>query len=109
MSLNRLMCPRCQELMSSNRTRYAISRRDNKTKICSRCGTREALEDSGLVEPWFTQYIASCGLVHRPYWDANSPVWQAQLEKQHDEETGIDKLKAEAEADLPMMLRNQAE
>jgi len=35
-------CPRCKGIMS----KYpAISRRDNKTKICSRCGTEEVLFD----------------------------------------------------------------
>jgi len=42
-------CPACNELT----TDYpALSRRDNKTDICSDCGTREALEDfkgSGVV------------------------------------------------------------
>ena len=42
-------CPGCDELT----TDYpALSRRDNKTDICSDCGTREALEDfkgSGVV------------------------------------------------------------
>jgi len=42
-------CPGCDELT----TDYpALSRRDNKTNICSDCGTREALEDfegSGVV------------------------------------------------------------
>ena len=35
-------CPKCNEYY----TGYpAISRRDNKTEICSRCGTKEAWED----------------------------------------------------------------
>ena len=35
-------CPKCKKTY----TGYpAISRRDNKTEICSECGTKEALED----------------------------------------------------------------
>ncbi len=35
-------CPRCHK----EYTEYpALSRRDNKTNICSRCGQTEALED----------------------------------------------------------------
>lgn len=35
------ICPRCKELI----TGYpALSRKDNKTEICSSCGTLEALE-----------------------------------------------------------------
>lgn len=35
-------CPHCEQQMS----RFpALSRRDNKTLICSDCGRREALED----------------------------------------------------------------
>ena len=35
-------CPRCKKTY----TGYpAISRKDNKTEICSECGTAEALED----------------------------------------------------------------
>jgi len=35
-------CPHCKEQMSKF---PALSRRDNKTLICSDCGRREALED----------------------------------------------------------------
>jgi len=35
-------CPRCGE---SYTTFPALSRRDNKTDICSACGTSEAMED----------------------------------------------------------------
>jgi ribosomal protein S27AE len=42
-------CPRCGEGIPNNldRGRYpgALSRTDNKTEICSECGTQEALED----------------------------------------------------------------
>jgi uncharacterized FlgJ-related protein len=36
-------CPRCNEFTSGH---PAISRRDNKTKICSLCGQREAVFDA---------------------------------------------------------------
>lgn len=36
------MCPRCHQPIGEY---PALSRRDNKTKICSQCGTLEALED----------------------------------------------------------------
>lgn len=35
-------CPRCGQIYSGY---PALSRRDNKTEICSQCGTEEALED----------------------------------------------------------------
>ena len=35
-------CPKCGELYEGY---PAISRRDNKTKICSRCGAAEAMFD----------------------------------------------------------------
>ena len=35
-------CPKCHGLMSYH---PAISREDNQTKICTRCGIKEALED----------------------------------------------------------------
>ena len=35
-------CPRCNSAMT---TFPALSRRDNKTDICSDCGTAEGLED----------------------------------------------------------------
>jgi predicted RNA-binding Zn-ribbon protein involved in translation (DUF1610 family) len=42
-------CPKCGDHIPSNEHagQYAgaISRRDNKTEICSGCGTKEALED----------------------------------------------------------------
>ena len=43
-------CPRCGEPMSDL---YAISRTDNTTRICSGCGTAEAMED------WFDRRPAS--------------------------------------------------
>jgi len=42
-------CPRCEEPMSQQLGRNAISRRDNQTEICSGCGLDEALEDSRLI------------------------------------------------------------
>ena len=86
---NQQTCPRCKSLyLKYNHARNAISRRDNKTAICADCGINEALEDSGLIPSWFDDPK------HLPYWDTNSPVWHAQSEKFHDEETGIHKLKA---------------
>lgn len=41
-------CPRCHGLMSK---RPALSREDNQTQICQRCGIREALEDFENHEP----------------------------------------------------------
>ena len=41
------ICPRCGEETTSF---PALSRRDNKTKICSRCGTEEAMIDLFLSE-----------------------------------------------------------
>ena len=42
-------CPRCNGFIPNNETpgayMGAISRRDNKTEICSNCGTNEGLED----------------------------------------------------------------
>lgn len=37
-------CPRCKCIMDE-RFPGALSRRDNKTEICSECGTLEAMED----------------------------------------------------------------
>ena len=43
------ICPKCSGYIPNNKTpgayAGAISRRDNKTEICSACGTMEALED----------------------------------------------------------------
>lgn len=43
------ICPKCQGYIPNNKTpgayAGAISRRDNKTEICSACGTHEAFED----------------------------------------------------------------
>ena len=40
-------CPKCGKLFSE---RWAVSRVDNVTIICSDCGTREALESIGVDE-----------------------------------------------------------
>lgn len=37
-----VQCPRCRAMITGF---PALSRRDNKTKICSECGTLEAMED----------------------------------------------------------------
>ena len=43
------ICPRCEGWIPNNARPGAypgaLSRRDNKTEICSDCGTAEALED----------------------------------------------------------------
>jgi uncharacterized protein YbaR (Trm112 family) len=45
-----LICPRCkQETLDPIKHHNALSRKDNKTIICSDCGTMEALEDAGLL------------------------------------------------------------
>lgn len=44
-------CPRCHEgTMREVKSHNALSRRDNKTYICSQCGTEEAFIDAGLHE-----------------------------------------------------------
>lgn len=41
-----VVCPRCgMQRMNAVKVMNALSRRDNKTYICSECGTREALFD----------------------------------------------------------------
>ena len=37
-------CPRCKKPLDMGR-QGSLSRRDNKTEICSACGTAEAMED----------------------------------------------------------------
>lgn len=43
------ICPSCNGFIPNNETPGAypgaLSRRDNKTEICSACGVKEALED----------------------------------------------------------------
>jgi len=47
--LKQHQCPRCAGQIPNNETPGAypgaISRRDNKTEICSECGSKEAIED----------------------------------------------------------------
>ena len=96
MSLNRTICPRCKDnLLKSNPAQNSVSRRDNKTRICSSCGTQEAFEDSRLIKPWLDTPT------NMPYWDTTSAVWHAQSERMHDEESGVDKLKEAAWEDGP--------
>lgn len=43
-------CPRCGKLkMRDEQVWNSLSRRDNKTYICSSCGTEEAMIDSGYI------------------------------------------------------------
>lgn len=47
-------CPRClRDEMDEILETAALSRRDNKTHICSGCGTEEAMIDAGLIEDEF--------------------------------------------------------
>lgn len=42
-------CPRCHEdTLPTDEGRGALSRRDNKTMICSDCGMEEAFIDAGM-------------------------------------------------------------
>lgn len=41
MKRNKFKCPNCNKIVVGH---YALSRKDNKTKICSNCGILEALE-----------------------------------------------------------------
>jgi hypothetical protein len=44
--MNPKLCPRCESnYLDPEEALNALSRRDNKTYICSDCGTEEALED----------------------------------------------------------------
>tara|TARA_R100000808_G_C2150259_1_gene158956 strand:+ start:2881 stop:3291 length:411 start_codon:yes stop_codon:yes gene_type:complete len=45
-----MICPRCWENELSDKGLNALSRRDNKTEICSPCGTAEAFEDYSREE-----------------------------------------------------------
>lgn len=45
-----MTCPRChKDTMAEIEVHNALSRRDNKTYICSACGTEEAMLDAGLA------------------------------------------------------------
>lgn len=39
-----MLCPRCKEVELREEGGNALSRKDNKTEICSNCGTAEAME-----------------------------------------------------------------
>ena len=43
------ICARCGKAISGY---PALSRKDNKTEICSNCGTLEALEDFMIYKEW---------------------------------------------------------
>lgn len=43
-----MRCPKCNRIFNGP---PALSRRDNKTKICPRCGMEEALDDAGVLAP----------------------------------------------------------
>ena len=48
-------CPRCFGEMRKVQVQNALSRRDNKTYICSACGTQEALIDAGYEKPTYQE------------------------------------------------------
>ena len=57
-------CPKCRKLY----TEYpSLSRQDNKTEICYECGTREALEDLGLIKSQIEIAMKSINLQHKEY------------------------------------------
>lgn len=41
------ICPKCGRKFERL---LALSRKDNKTMICNECGTKEALDDAGIIE-----------------------------------------------------------
>ena len=55
----RKICPVCGGLLTAH---PALSRKDNKTKVCPDCGIREALSDFGMDEEKQEEIIA---LVHK--------------------------------------------
>ena len=55
----RKICPVCGGLLTAH---PALSRKDNKTKVCPDCGIREALSDFGMDEAKQEEIIA---LVHK--------------------------------------------
>lgn len=63
-----LVCPRCTGLIPNGQTpgaySGALSRKDNDTEVCSRCGTEEALLQFAHKDPWptFPQPLASVEL-----------------------------------------------
>ncbi len=53
------ICPRCGKSYNEH---PALSRKDNKTLLCSDCGVREALETIGVLEKEQEEII---GIIHR--------------------------------------------
>lgn len=57
-TITKPICPRCQGYIPNNEWPGAypgaLSRLDNKTEICSACGTDEAMEDyfEGSIKDW---------------------------------------------------------
>lgn len=43
--MSKKLCPICNSNPLKGECRDSLSRKDNKTYICSRCGHKEALED----------------------------------------------------------------
>ena len=56
------ICPRCGHFIPNDETpgKYcgAVSRKDNKTEVCSACGLLEAFEDEHIAPPY----------TGKPYW-----------------------------------------
>ena len=53
------MCPKCGQLYTEA---PALSRKDNKTLICSDCGILESLESIGISEE---ERLKILGIIHR--------------------------------------------
>ncbi|MGN1043533.1 MAG: hypothetical protein ACI4PR_01855 [Acutalibacteraceae bacterium] len=53
------ICPHCRRAYHGH---PAVSRKDNKTLICSDCGTREALESLGISQAEQEQILST---IHR--------------------------------------------
>lgn len=57
-TITKPICPRCEGYIPNNDTPGAypgaLSRLDNKTEICSACGTDEAMENyfEGTIKDW---------------------------------------------------------
>ena len=62
-------CPRCQRLYSGY---PALSREDNETEICPRCGAEEAIEDYLGLERGHT------------LTDRERELWERRKENGHD-------------------------
>lgn len=60
-----VQCPRChKDKLDEVDVRNALSRRDNKTYICSDCGNEEAFIDAGLIAETINEavFVASLRL-----------------------------------------------